>query len=90
MSVTFSPKQFTGFFLLRHKAFLLQRKSQVTIRIHSAYLPQSSSFAKQILNGTARKDLEIYVHKLRCEVGIIRQVTALETILPYVQTPHLT
>ena len=78
MSVTFSSKHFTGFFLLRHKAFLWQRKSQVTIPIHSAYLRQSSSFAKQILNGTARKDLEIYVHKLRCEVGIIWQATALK------------
>lgn len=90
MSVTFFWKQFTGFFFLRNKAFLLQRKSQVTIRICSAYLLQSSSFAKQILNGTARKDLEIYVHKLRCEVGIILRVTALDTILPYVQTPYLT
>jgi len=68
----------------------LQRKSQVTIRIYSAYLPQSSSFTKQILNGTARKDFEIYVHRLRCEVGIILQVSALDTILPYFQTPRLT
>jgi hypothetical protein len=91
----FVSKQFAGFFLQDTKFFSCKEKQKLLFEYlvlisDRAQAWKLSCFTKQILNGTARKDLEICLHKLRSDVGITLQVTTLNKILLHALTPHLT